>query len=180
ITFHDAMRSDAAATVDRLAELGLASRILSGDRPASVAQAAEALGIEGCGGASPPDKLAVLEDLKATGRFPLMVGDGLNDGPALAAAHASLAPGSASDASQQAADAVFLGSKLMPVAEAVRVSRATMRIVRQNIRFSVIYNVFAVPLALAGLVSPLVAAVSMSLGSVVVVATSLRLARLGR
>ena len=125
----------------------------------------------------PEDKLALLEELKAAGHRPLMVGDGINDGPALAAAHASIAPGSASDVSQQAADAVFLGSGLMPVALAVRVARKTMQIVRQNFVFAIIYNVFAVPLALAGMVTPLIAAVAMSLSSLVVVGNSLRLGK---
>ena len=89
-----------------------------------------------------------------------MIGDGINDGPALAAAHASMAPGTASDASQQAADAVFIGEQLMPVAKTVTAARRTMRIVRQNFAFSIGYNALAVPLALAGLVTPLIAAVA--------------------
>jgi Cu2+-exporting ATPase len=177
ITFTDPLRSDAAATLADLSAQGLASSILSGDRAAPVAQLAEALGLAAQGEASPTAKLAVLEGLKAQGRRPLMVGDGLNDGPALAAAHASIAPGTASDASQQAADAVFIGEGLMPVALAVRTAKRTMRIVRQNFAFSIIYNLLAVPLALAGLVTPLVAAIAMSVSSLVVVANSLRLAQ---
>jgi Cu2+-exporting ATPase len=180
IPFADPLRPDAAAAIAALAGEGLGASILSGDRAAPVAAVASALGLEAQAGASPQDKLAVLEALKATGRHPLMVGDGLNDGPALAAAHASIAPGTASDASQQAADAVFIGDKLMPVALAVRVARKTMRIVRENFAFSIAYNMLAVPLALFGLVTPLVAAIAMSVSSLAVVANSLRLARSAR
>ena len=128
----------------------------------------------------PESKLALLDELKSEGRRALMVGDGINDGPAMAAAHASIAPSTASDVSQQAADAVFLGKSLMPVAASIAVARRTMRIVRQNFGFAIGYNVFAVPLALAGLVTPLIAAITMSLSSLVVVGNSLRLARVER
>lgn len=157
--------------------MGVESQILSGDRSRAVTDVAGRLGIFGQAGASPQDKLDRLHRLEAQGKLPLMVGDGLNDGPALAAAHASIAPGTASDASQQAADAVFIGEKLMPVALAIGVSRKTMRIVRQNFGFAVAYNVLAVPLALFGYVTPLIAAIAMSVSSIVVVANSLRLAR---
>ena len=177
ITFADPLRSDAAATLTALRGQGIAASILSGDRAAPVAAMARELGLAAEAEASPQAKLAALEALKAQGRRPLMVGDGLNDGPALAAAHASIAPGTASDASQQAADAVFIGEKLMPVALAVRVARRTMKIVRENFAFSIAYNVLAVPLALFGLVTPLIAAIAMSVSSLVVVANSLRLAR---
>jgi len=180
ITFADPLRIDAAATLAALRAEGIEASILSGDRAAPVEAAARELGLAATAEVSPQAKLAALEALKAQGRRPLMVGDGLNDGPALAAAHASIAPGTASDASQQAADAVFIGEKLMPVALAVRVARATMRIVRQNFGFSIIYNVLAVPLALFGLVTPLIAAIAMSVSSLVVVANSLRLARAAR
>ncbi len=177
ITFADPLRTDAAATLAALAREGIAASILSGDRAAPVDAVAQALGLKSQAEASPQAKLAALEALKAEGRRPLMVGDGLNDGPALAAAHASIAPGTASDASQQAADAVFIGEGLMPVALAVRLARATMRIVRENFGFSIAYNLLAVPLALMGLVTPLIAAIAMSVSSLVVVANSLRLAR---
>ena len=176
ITFTDPLRADAAATLAALRAEGITASILSGDRAAPVAAAAQALGLEAQAEASPQAKLAALEALKSAGHRPLMVGDGLNDGPALAAAHASIAPGTASDASQQAADAVFIGEALMPVALAVRVARKTMRIVRENFAFSIGYNLLAVPLALTGLVTPLIAAIAMSVSSLVVVANSLRLA----
>jgi len=176
IAFSDPLRPDAAAAIAALASEGLPARILSGDRAAPVAAIAAALGLPSDASADPRAKLAALEALKAEGHRPLMVGDGLNDGPALAAAHASIAPGTASDASQQAADAVFIGEPLMPVALAVRVAKACMRIVRQNFGFSIAYNALAVPLALTGQVTPLVAAIAMSVSSLVVIANSLRLA----
>lgn len=180
IHFADPLRPDAAAALAALKAQGLPASILSGDRVAPVDALAQALGLPAQAEARPQDKLAALEALKAAGHRPLMVGDGLNDGPALAAAHASIAPGTASDASQQAADAVFTGEGLMPVALAVRVARMTMRIVRQNFGFSILYNFLAVPLALLGLVTPLVAAIAMSVSSLVVVANSLRLAGAAR
>lgn len=177
IHFADPLRDDAKDTLAALGTLGIESGIVSGDRSSAVEDVARTLSIDARADASPQDKLTLLENLRGLGRRPLMVGDGINDGPALAAAHASIAPSSASDVSQQAADAVFTGRGLMPVALAVRVSRACMRIVRQNFTFSVLYNVCAVPLALAGLVTPLIAAIAMSVSSLVVVGNSLRLAR---
>ncbi|MBD2841060.1 heavy metal translocating P-type ATPase [Erythrobacter rubeus] len=177
IVFEDPMRPDASKTVAALKTLGIKPSILSGDRSGAVQAVANELQLDAQAGATPQDKLRALELLKRSGRKPLMIGDGLNDGPALAAAHASIAPGNASDVSQQAADAVFIGRNLMPVALAVQVARRTMKIVRQNLGFSVLYNVCAVPLALFGFVTPLIAAIAMSISSLVVVANSLRLAR---
>lgn len=180
LPFVDALRSDAGAALDKLAAFGLDRLIISGDRGASVAKVAQQLGLSAQAEASPQDKLALLEALRDQGRKALMVGDGINDGPALAAAHASIAPATASDASQQAADAVFIGEKLMPVALAVQVARRTMQVVRQNFAFAIGYNMLVVPLALLGFVTPLIAAIAMSVSSLVVVGNSLRLARAAR
>ncbi|MXO89273.1 heavy metal translocating P-type ATPase [Pontixanthobacter aquaemixtae] len=177
IALSDPLRADASEAIAQLHQYDIDSMILSGDNSQSVAQVADELGLYAKSSVGPQDKLAEIERMKSEGRMPMMVGDGLNDGPALAAAHASIAPGTASDASQQAADAVFVGERLMPVALAIRVARATMRIVRQNFAFAIGYNLLAVPLALAGLVTPLIAAVAMSVSSLVVVANSLRLSR---
>lgn len=180
IAYADPIRDDAREALRALGDDGIEASIVSGDRAGPVAAVAGELGIEWRAEFLPDAKLALLEELKSAGHRPLMVGDGINDGPALAAAHASIAPGSASDVSQQAADAVFLGRSLMPVALAVRVARRTMAIVRQNFGFALFYNLCAVPLALAGMVTPLIAAVAMSLSSLVVVGNSLRLARAAR
>lgn len=177
ITLADAPRADCEHTIAKLKSAGMEPSILSGDTAASVGALARKLGLFAIAKASPKGKLDRLEAMKSQGSKVLMVGDGLNDGPALAAAHASIAPGTASDTSQQAADAVFVGDKLMPVATAVQVARRTMAVVRQNFGFAIVYNVLAIPLALAGLVTPLIAAIAMSLSSLVVVANSLRLAR---
>ncbi|MFN3943293.1 MAG: heavy metal translocating P-type ATPase [Allosphingosinicella sp.] len=173
--FEDAIRPDAAAALAELAADGIAASIVSGDRAAAVAPVARALGLTAQTGMHPEDKLAAIARLSGAGRKVLMVGDGLNDGPALAAGHVSMAPASASDVGQTAADAVFLGDSLAPVAAAVKVARRTMRVVRQNIFLAILYNLVAVPLAFAGLVTPLVAALAMSGSSVLVVANALRL-----
>jgi Cu2+-exporting ATPase len=175
LTFADALRPDAVATAAELRALGLEPMIASGDRPQALYDIAGATGMLATGRMNPQAKLAMIERLKAQGHRVLMVGDGLNDGPALAAGHVSLAPSSASDVSQLAADAVFLGDSLAPVAIAVRAARRTLMVVRQNFALAVGYNVLAVPLAIGGLVTPLVAALAMSGSSIVVVANALRL-----
>jgi Cu2+-exporting ATPase len=175
IHFDDALRPDAAAALGRLAGQGLAPSILSGDRAPVVAQVASLLGIPARGALRPQDKIALIEEAQRAAHRVLMVGDGLNDGPALKAAYVSMAPSSASNVGQAAADLVFMGDALAPVPIAVAAARRTMRVVRQNFVMAIGYNVIAVPLAILGQVTPLVAALAMSGSSLIVVANALRL-----
>jgi Cu2+-exporting ATPase len=170
-----ALRPDAVATIRSLRQLGLDCRILSGDRAEAVAPIAAVLGIEEWkAGAKPADKIAALDLLKAEGRKVLMVGDGLNDAPALAAADVSASPITASDLAQAQADAVFLGEKLAPIADAVTIARRAHRLMRQNLLLALVYNLIAVPLAFLGYVTPLVAALAMSGSSSLVTLNALR------
>ena len=175
--FEDRLRPDAARVVEALRNVGLRPMLLSGDRPAAVAAVAAAVGIEEWrAGCTPQDKLAALETLREGGANVLMVGDGLNDAPALAAARVSMSPSSAADIAQVAADIVFQSRSLQPVGEALTVARRAQALVRQNIGLAVGYNLFAVPLAVAGLVTPMIAALCMSGSSIVVVLNAVRLA----
>lgn len=175
VRFRDALRPDALSTMQSLRALGIESSILSGDRAAAVAQVSEALGLPARTDLSPAEKLGAIEELAGQDARVLMVGDGLNDGPALAAGHVSMAPASASDAGQNAADAVWMGDSLAPVATAVKAARRTMHIVRQNFVLAIGYNIIAVPLAITGHVTPLIAALAMSGSSIIVVGNALRL-----
>ena len=173
--FADRPRPDAAAAVAALQARGLVVEIVSGDREAPVRSLADALGIAHSAQISPGGKAAHLGAMTAAGRKPLMVGDGLNDAPALAAAHASMAPASAADVGRNAADLVFLRDSLLAVPQAIGVARAAARLVRQNFAIAVGYNLIAVPVAVLGHVTPLIAAAAMSLSSLLVVANALRL-----
>ena len=176
--FTDAPRPDAAEVVAELISMGLAVELLSGDRPATAAQVAAGLGIaDWRAGCSPAEKCARLAELAKAGRKVLMIGDGLNDAPALAAAHVSMSPSSAVDVSQTAADVVFQGGRLGAVVETLVVARKSRSLVRQNFGLALAYNIFTVPLAVAGLVTPLIAAIAMSTSSLVVIGNALRLSR---
>ncbi len=175
VSFTDDLRPEAERTTAMLAKMGLDGIILSGDRPQAVSRVAGKLGITALVNLLPQEKLDFLKKQQALGRHILMVGDGLNDGPALAAAHASMAPATASDAGKNAADLVWMGDSLMPVVHAVRAARRTQQIVRQNFALAICYNIVAVPLALLGMVTPLIAAIAMSGSSLIVVANALRL-----
>jgi Cu2+-exporting ATPase len=175
----DQLRADAIGTIRQLQNDGLDVQILSGDTAAVVRETAQRAGIEAYyAEQKPADKIAHLERLRHEGRRVLMVGDGLNDAPALAASHVSMAPSSGSDVGRQAADFVLTGEGIAGVAFARNIARRTNSLVKQNIAIAIAYNCIAVPLACAGLVTPLIAAISMSASSVIVVANSMRL-RLG-
>ena len=180
VTFDDPLRPDAVETIAALNALGIPSAILSGDRAAAVGPIARALGLTAQTSMLPQDKLDAIGRQSAQGHKVLMIGDGLNDGPALAAGHAAIAPASASDAGQNAADIVFLGDSLSPVSSAIRAARKTQSIVRQNFVLAIGYNVVAVPLAMLGMVTPLIAALAMSGSSLIVVANALRLRNAAR
>ena len=169
------LRPDAAAVVGRLKRVGLAVEIVSGDRAEAVAPVAARLGIAVFHAAmTPAEKIARIAALKAHGRRVLMVGDGLNDAPSLAAAHVSLSPVTAVHLSQATADAVFLSERLAPVAAALAIAAKGRRVMRANLWLAAGYNFVAVPLAILGFASPLVAALAMSGSSLLVTANALR------
>jgi len=178
--FSDRLREDAARTIQVLKARGLSVEVLSGDVEGAVRAAAEVCGIETwTARVSPADKAARVDALKAEGRKVLMVGDGLNDAAALARAHAAMAPGTALEASQNAADLVFSGDELGAVVDAVDVARQAKARALENFGFSALYNLVAAPAAMLGFVNPLVAALAMSGSSLVVTLNALRMARAG-
>ncbi len=169
------LRPDAAATIAALRRGGIEVEILSGDREPAVRHAAQSLGVhEWRAGVTPADKIARIDELKQRGFKVMMVGDGINDAPALASAHVSMSPVTATHLSQATADLVFLGDRLAPVVAAIDFSRKALRLMRQNLWLAAGYNLLAVPLAIAGLATPLVAAAAMSGSSVLVILNALR------
>jgi Cu2+-exporting ATPase len=176
VQFAETLRADSAATVERLRDMGLVVHILSGDHAAAVAPIAATVGAGSWQAeCTPVQKVAAVEALAASGRKVLMVGDGLNDSPSLAAASVSASPASAADISQTVADIVFQGNRLAPVAAVIDTARRARRVMRENLALSIGYNVLMVPLAVAGFVTPWLAAAAMSSSSLLVMANSFRL-----
>jgi Cu2+-exporting ATPase len=178
--FDDRVRSDAGDVVAALKGRGYRLALLSGDRIAVVERIAREVGIETWRAElKPTDKIAWLDQRAAEGRKVLMVGDGLNDAPALAAAHASMSPASAADISQRAADFIFQGEKLAPILDAISTAKQARSMALQNFAVALVYNVICMPLAMAGMVTPLIAAIAMSTSSILVTANAARLAGRG-
>jgi Cu2+-exporting ATPase len=174
----DELRPEAKATLASLRELGISPALVSGDNQVAVNTIAAKLGIDDvhyeC---TPEDKLAIIEAAQQRGERVVMIGDGINDAPVLAGADTSVAPAHGALLAQTSADVIMLGESLAPLTTAVEMSRKTMRIVRQNLAWAIVYNALALPLAAAGFVPPWLAAIGMSASSLVVVLNALRLNR---
>ena len=175
LQFSDVVRPDAAATIKALGARGITVEILSGDQVGAVGAVADTLGVTAWkAGMLPQEKAEAIDRLAVAGRKVLMVGDGLNDTAALARAHAAIAPGSALEASQNAADLVLTRDALMAVVEAIDVARSARRRALENFGFAALYNLVAAPAAMLGFVNPFVAALAMSGSSLVVTLNALR------
>ena len=178
LSVRQGLRPDAQAVISALLKRGIKVEILSGDREPAVRAAAHALGVsEWRAGVTPADKIARIEELKSGGLKVMMVGDGLNDAPSLAAAYVSMSPISAAHLSQATADLVFLGKPLAPVVAAIDFARKALHLMRQNLWLAVGYNLLAVPIAISGVVTPLIAAAAMSGSSLLVMLNALRARR---
>ena len=170
------MRADAAAMIGELRSAGAGIEILSGDSPSRVAAVAARLGIEQFEARVTPErKLARLAELRAGGATVAVIGDGVNDAPALAGADLAVAVGGGAELAKSSADIVLAGDRLGGLLEARRVALATLRIMRQNLAWSVVYNAASVPLAAAGWIPPWLAVIGMSLSSLAVIVNSLRI-----
>ena len=174
----EAPRADAAGAITALRALGLRVRLLSGDQPAAVARMARTLDIAHWqAGATPESKLAALRDWQARGEHVLMVGDGINDAPVLAAADVRVAMGQGAMLARSTADALLVSGRLMALPQALALAHRTRRVLRQNLAWAAFYNLACVPLALAGWLPPLAAGVGMAASSLFVVLNAQRLSR---
>ena len=176
----DTVKASAAAAVAGLRGLGLRTVLLTGDSQATAqAVAAQTGADEVIAGALPDRKVAVIRELQAQGRRVAMAGDGVNDGPALAAADLGLALGTGTDVAISAADLILLRDDLGVIPDAIRLARATLATIRRNLAWAFGYNIAAIPLAAAGFLNPLIAGAAMAASSAFVVASSIRLRRFG-
>ena len=176
LSLTDAIRPSAAPAVRELTELGLHCVLVTGDNEATAAAVARAIGIADVrAGVLPTDKVAMVRAAQAEGHSVAMVGDGINDAPALACADLGLAIGSGTDAAINAGDLIVLRDDLTTVTAAIALARRTLRIIRENLAWAFVYNLAAIPLAAAGLLDPLIAGGAMALSSCFVVYNSSRL-----
>ena len=174
--FADQLRSDAKPIISVLQKHRLHTELISGDRAEVVARIAEEVGIKDAkSGLSPVEKCNHLAQRKAEGAHVLMVGDGLNDAPSLASAYVSMSPSSAMDITQNVADIVFQGERLRPIYIAWSVARLSQKLVKENFVLAIAYNIIAIPMAVMGMVTPLIAAIAMSSSSLIVIANAMRL-----
>ncbi|MDP2792878.1 MAG: heavy metal translocating P-type ATPase [Sulfurisoma sp.] len=172
----DAARAGSAAAIAALLEQGFEVSMLSGDAPGAVAKMAAGLGIaEARGAMTPEDKHAAIKALQDGGAVVAMVGDGVNDAPVLAQAHVSIAMGSGTELARGQADVVLLSDAPVQLAQGIALARRTLRVIRQNLAWAFAYNVLAIPLAMAGWVTPWMAGIGMSASSLLVVMNALRL-----
>ena len=178
IAVADTVKPSAAPAIAELRALGLRPVLLTGDNEPTARAVAAAVGIDQViAGTLPADKAAVITGLRADGHRVAMVGDGVNDGPALAAADLGLALGSGTDVAISAADMILLRDDLRTVPDAIGLARAAFRTIRRNLGWAFGYNVAAIPLAALGFLNPIIASAAMTLSSLFVVANSLRLQR---
>ena len=183
LTVEDTVRESSAAAIARLRELGLTPYLLTGDSASNARSVAEQVGISADhvrADVLPADKHRVVTELQRSGRVVAMVGDGVNDAAALAQADLGLAMGSGTDVAMDSADIVLVRADLDAVADAIALSRKTLRVIKQNLAWAFGYNTAAIPLAALGLLNPMIAGATMALSSVLVVTNSLRLKRFGR
>jgi len=175
IRFSDPLKPQSGEAIQRLHQMKLRTVLLSGDTPDAAARVADALGIvESRGGVKPDQKAQFIRDLRERGAV-AMVGDGINDAPALAVADLGIAIGSGADVAKETGGIVLVGPNLLGVATAIALSRATMRIIHQNLVLAFVYNVLAIPLAALGLLNPLIAAAAMAASDLTVIGNALRL-----
>ncbi len=174
----DRLRDTSLRAIERLQSMGIEVVMLTGDNALTAAAIAKRTGImQYRAEVLPQDKAAEVMKLKADGKFTAMVGDGINDAPALAAADVSFAIGAGSDVAIEAADITLIRNDLMSVVDAISLSRATLRKIRQNLFFAFVYNMLGIPLAAIGLLNPVIAGAAMAMSSVSVVSNSLLLKR---